>query len=88
MFTLWDFKRLLGVKESSQDIIQLEWNYLDVFLKQENGSQTHSSIADSVVLTLPVLKSKRACGHAPFHFVLKMVYVHTATSNINFNIPN
>lgn len=33
-------KRLLRVKESSQDTIQLEWSYLDVFLNQKNGSQT------------------------------------------------
>lgn len=90
MFTLWDFnysKRLL-VKESSQDTIQLEWNYLDVILKQKNGSQINSSTADSVVLTLPVLMSKRACSHAQFHFVLKVVNVHTTTSDINFKIPN
>lgn len=89
MVTLWDFnysKRLLRVKEFSQDTIQLEWNYLDVFLK-ENGSQTHSSIAHSVVLTLSVLMSKRACSHAQFHFVL-VVNAHTATSNVNFNSPN
>lgn len=74
MFTLWDFnysKRLLRVKESSQDTIQLEWNYLDVFLKQKNGSQTNSSIADSVVLTLPVLRTKESLQSRSVSFCLE-----------------